>query len=223
MLTATSDNESALRERRCIASGDVLPEDELIRFAVSPDGEVVPDLDASLPGRGIWLKADRKAFAKALAKNDFSKAAKAKVKARPDLAEHVEKLLVSRLLADLGMARRAGLLECGFDQVVRALDKKVAPVVFLQAADAAEDGQRKVVAALKSRGLKGETIGLLSREELGLALGRENVVHAAVRPSGLADRLIFNAKRLAGLRSSSVNTTNSKGGPKGPVQNESTL
>lgn len=221
MLAATSDNESALRERRCIASGEVLPEGNLVRFVVSPDGEVVPDLDGKLPGRGIWLSADRKAFAKALAKNDFSKAAKAKVTVAPDLADHVERLLVARMQSDLGLARRAGLLEAGFDQVVRALDGKVPPTVFLQAADAAEDGRRKIVAALRSRELEGETIGLLTRDELSLALGRENVVHAAVRPSALADRLILNAKRLAGLRGSPKDTKGSSSKKDGP--NESTL
>lgn len=207
MSAATSDDDGDLRERRCIACGDVLPEDRLVRFVVSPDGEVVPDLDGKLPGRGIWLSADRKAFAKALTKNDFSKAAKAKVKVASDLADHVERLIVARMQADLGIARRAGLLDSGFDQVVRALDKKVPPVLFFQAADAAEDGRRKVVAALKARELEGETIGILSREELSLALGKENVVHAAVRPSALADRLVLNAKRLAGLRGLHPNTT----------------
>jgi len=221
MLAATSDNESALRERRCIASGKVLPEGRLIRFVVSPDGEVVPDLDGKLPGRGLWLSADRRAFAKALAKNDFSKAAKAKVTAAPDLAERVERLIVVRMQSDLGMARRAGLLEAGFDQVVRALDGKVPPAVFLQAVDAAEDGRRKIVAALRSRELEGETIGLLTRDELSLALGRENVVHAAVRPSALADRLILNAKRLAGLRGSPKDTKGPFPEKDGP--NESTL
>lgn len=222
MLTATPDNEGALRERRCIASGEVLPEDELVRFVVSPDGEVIPDLDAKLPGRGIWLGADRKAFAKALAKNDFLKAAKAKVTVNPDLAAHVERLLVAKMQADIGMARRAGLLDSGFDQVIRALDKKIPPAVFLVASDAAEDGRRKIAAALRAHEHEAETIDILGREELSLALGRENVVHAALRPSALADRLIFNAKRLAGLRGTSI-TTNIQGGPRGPVQNESSL
>jgi predicted RNA-binding protein YlxR (DUF448 family) len=202
MLAATSVDESALRERRCIASGDIAPEDRLVRFVVSPDGEVVPDLDGKLPGRGLWLTADAKAFAKALAKNDFSKAAKTKVTARSDLLEHVERLLTARLLSDLGMARRAGLVDSGFDQVVRALDKKIPPVVFFHACDGAEDGYRKIFAALHSRELSGETIGILSRDELSLALGKENVVHAAIRPSALANRLVLNAKRLAGLRGS---------------------
>ncbi|MDR3526045.1 MAG: RNA-binding protein [Rhizomicrobium sp.] len=221
-MTATPDDESALRERRCIACGEVLPEDRLVRFVVSPDGEVIPDLDAKLPGRGIWLSADRALMAKAMAKNDFSKAAKTKVSWAADLPDHVERLLVTRMQADLGMARRAGLLDAGFDQIVRALDKKVTPAVFFHAADASEDGRRKIFGALRSRELEGESIGILSRDELSFALGRENVVHAAIRPSSLADRLIMNAKRLAGLRGK-PKTSNTKGSARPQGQTESTL
>jgi predicted RNA-binding protein YlxR (DUF448 family) len=223
-MTATPDDESALRERRCIACGEVLPEDRLVRFVVSPDGEVIPDLDGKLPGRGIWLSADRALMLKALAKNDFSKAAKTKVTWAADLPDHVERLLVARMQADLGMARRAGLLEAGFDQIVRALDKKVTPAIFFHATDAAEDGRRKIFGALHSRELVGESIGVLTRAELSLALGRENVVHVAIRPSTLADRLILNAKRLAGLRGKPQNTSkNTKGSARPQGQTESTL
>ncbi len=216
MLAAVPDDEGALRERRCIATGAILPEEKLVRFVVSPDNAVVPDLDAKLPGRGIWLSADRAAIAKALAKGDFSKAAKAKVSVAPDLADHLERLLVTRLQADLGMAKRAGQLEAGFDKVLQALDKKVPPRLLFEAGGAGEDGRRKLAGAIHSRELAVEIIVILSRAELSLALGRENVVHAAVRPGALADRLLLNAKRLAGLRDEPTDTT-------GSAHTESTL
>jgi predicted RNA-binding protein YlxR (DUF448 family) len=200
MLAATTDNEGASRERRCIATGAILPAEKLVRFVVSPDGAVVPDLDGKLPGRGLWLSASRAAFAKAIAKGDFAKAAKAKVSVAPDLADHVVKLLEAKLKADLGMARRAGQVETGFDSVMRGLDKKIPPVVVFHAAGASDDGARKIRSALKSRDLEATLVDILSREALSLALGRENVVHAAVRPGTLADRLILNAMRLAGLQ-----------------------
>jgi uncharacterized protein len=200
MLAAVPDNEGALRERRCIATGAILPVDKLVRFVLGPDGFIVPDIDAKLPGRGLWLLAERAAMAKAIAKNDFAKAAKAQVKLPPDLAAHVERLLVARMQSDLGMARRAGHLAVGFDNVVRALGEKNPPRALLQAEGAAEDGRRKLEGVQKARGLKLATIGNLTRAELSLALGRENVVHAAVRPGTLADRLLLNAARLAGLR-----------------------
>jgi predicted RNA-binding protein YlxR (DUF448 family) len=200
MLAATTDNDGAARERRCIATGAVLPAEKLVRFVVSPDGEVVPDLDGKLPGRGIWLTADRTAFAKALAKGDFAKAAKAKVTVTPDLAQHVAHLLIERLKADLGMARRAGFADTGFDGVMRALDKKIPPALLFHAADASDDGRRKLRSAMKSRELDARSLTVLTRDELSLALGRDNVVHAAIRPGALADRLILNSMRLAGLR-----------------------
>ncbi len=216
MLAATSDDEAAIRERRSIPTGAVLPEEKLVRFVVGPDGGVVPDLDAKLPGRGLWLSVERSAVAKAMAKNDFAKAAKCKVSVPPDLAAHLERLIVTRIAADLGMARRAGLLDAGFDNVLRALDKKVPPAIFFAAADAGDDGCRKLRSAAKSRGLDIETLIVLARSELSLALGRENVVHAAVRPGALADRLQLNAKRLASLRGELPNI-------RGLAQNESKL
>jgi hypothetical protein len=122
------------------------------------------------------------------------------------------------LQADLGMARRAGLLDAGFEKVLAALDKKVSPRLLFEAAGPPADGGRKLAAAIRSRELAVEIVATLTRDELSLALGRENVVHAAVRPGALADRLLLNAKRLAGLRSEPTDTT----GPS-PGQNESTL
>ncbi len=216
MLAATADNEAALRERRCIATGASLPAEKLVRFVVSPDGVVVPDLDGKLPGRGIWLSADRSAFAKALAKNDFTRAAKAKVIVAPDLADHVVQLLVERLKSDLGMARRAGFADTGFDSVMRALDKKIPPAVLFHAAGSSDDGRKKLKSATKSRELDPLFVDVLSRDELSLAFGRDNVVHAAIRPGALADRLILNSIRLAGLRGKPSDL-------QGPAQDESTL
>jgi len=167
-----------------------------------------------LPGRGLWLTAERAVITKAVAKNDFAKAAKAKVSVPADLPDHVGQLLVARMQSDLGLARRAGQLAVGFDNVLRAIDAKVAPDVLIEAADAAADGRRKLDSALKARGLRPALVATLTRAELGLALGRENVVHAAVRPGALADRLKLNSTRLAGLRSA---------GTPGMAQNESTV
>ena len=206
MLTAVPEHERALRERRCIATGAILPEEKLVRFVVGPDGTVVPDIDAKLPGRGLWLSADRKVMVRAAKKNDFAKAARAKVAVAADLPAHVEKLLVARMQSDLGLARRAGLLAAGFDNVVRALAAKIPPAVLVEASDAAPDGQRKLKAAMHGRELA--TVGTLTRAELGLALGRENVVHAAIKPGALADRLKLNSARLAALRAQPGSTDN---------------
>ena len=102
--------------------------------------------------------------------------------------------------ADLGLARRAGQLVLGFDNVRRTLDDKVPPAVLVEARDGAADGRRKLAGSAHAHSLKTETIDCLSTAELSLALGRENVIHAALKPGRLAERLIFDAGRLRGFR-----------------------
>ncbi|HEY0302379.1 MAG TPA: RNA-binding protein [Rhizomicrobium sp.] len=200
LAAAIQDESDAMRERRCIVSGEVLSEDRLIRFAVSPDGVVVPDVAAVLPGRGIWVTADDKSVTAAVKKNLFAKAAKAPVKAAPDLARRVEAQLVARMQADLGLARRSGQIALGFDTVLKAIQSVPPPVLLVEACDGAADGKRKVFGAGHARGLKIETIECLTSAEIGLAVGRENVIHAALKSGRLQERLSFDARRLSGFR-----------------------
>jgi predicted RNA-binding protein YlxR (DUF448 family) len=210
---AAASEDNAMRERRCIATQDVLSERALLRFVADPDGVVVADIEASLPGRGLWVKADRNAVAAAVARNLFSKAAKAPLRAPADLVGRVEALLVRRMQADIGLARRAGLIALGFDNVMRALDHRVPPAVLIEAAEGAAEGRRKIFAATMAKGLKIETIDALSSAELSLALGRENVIHAALKPGRLAERLIFDAGRLGGFRPASSARTSAGSTP----------
>jgi len=196
-LVAEDDD---MRERRCIVTGEVLPETHLIRFVIAPDANVVPDLAANLPGRGMWVTAERAVLERAVARNLFSKAAKASVVAAPDLPARIEGLLASRMQSHLGLARRSGILVLGFDNVLRALASPRKPGVLVEASDGAPDGRRKVLAAAHARGLDLPILDRLSAEELSVALGRENVIHAALLPGPLADRLMLDAKRLEGFR-----------------------
>jgi uncharacterized protein len=195
------DGDDDMRERRCVVRGEVLSEDRLIRFAVSPDGEVVPDIAAILPGRGIWVSADAKSIGTAVKKNLFAKSAKANVRCAPDLASRVEALLIARMQADLGMARRSGQIVTGFDQVQREIQSATPPALILEACDGSADGKRKLFAAGHARGLKIQTVECLSSAEISLAVGRENVIHAALKSGRLQERLSFDAKRLSGFRS----------------------
>jgi predicted RNA-binding protein YlxR (DUF448 family) len=188
------------RERRDIVSGTVMPDSRLIRFVADPDGNVVPDAAAKLPGRGLWVEASRDAVNTAVEKKLFSRAAKAQVTAGTDLAARAEKALVTRMLGDLGIARRSGALVLGFDNVLRALMGPKPPKVLIEAFDGAADGKRKLYAAAHRLELQCVVIESLTSAELGLALGRENVIHAAVQPGGLAERLTFDAERLSGFR-----------------------
>lgn len=197
---AMDSGAASLRERRCILTGAVLPEGRLVRFVAGPENRVVPDVEAKLPGRGMWLTAERAAVEQAVAKKLFSKAAKMAVHADADLANRVEDRLVASLCGALGIARRAGALILGFDQVDEALRGEKPPSVVIQAADAAPDGVRKLKGAATARGIAPFVLAALSNAELSLALGRENVVHAALKSGRIAERLIFDAGRLKGFR-----------------------
>src|SRR5436190_121182 len=194
------DDDHDGRERRDIVSGEVMPDAHLIRFAISPDGEVVPDVAAKLPGRGIWVAATKVAVTVAVEKKLFAKAAKANVTVAPDLVARTEAALVARMVGDLGLARRSGALVLGFDNVLRGLESAKPPKVLIEAFDGSADGKRKLYAASHRLGLDCVVVETLTSAELGLALGRENVIHAAVQPGGLAERLILDAQRLVGFR-----------------------
>jgi uncharacterized protein len=189
-----------IRERRDIVSGEIMPDHCLIRFVAAPDGQIVPDVSAKLPGRGLWVEASRRSIAIAVEKKLFARAAKANVSASADLIQRTEKALVTRMLGDLGLARRSGALVLGFDNVLRALDGPKPPSLLIEAADGAGDGKRKLYNAAHARDIKPIVVECLLSAELGLALGRENVIHAAVQPGGLAERLTLDAQRLAALR-----------------------
>jgi uncharacterized protein len=197
------EEDEAMRQRRCIVTGEIMPDNRLVRFVLAPDGEVVPDVAAKLPGRGIWVSATRAAVSEAVEKKLFARAAKAPAHASAGLADRTEKALLTRMLGDLGLARRSGALVLGFDNVLRALESPKPPKLLIDAADGAADGKRKLYNAAHARGMKPELVTCLTSAELGLALGRENVIHAAVQPGGLAERLMFDAERLQGFRARS--------------------
>jgi predicted RNA-binding protein YlxR (DUF448 family)/ribosomal protein L30E len=198
------------RERRDLVSGEVLPENRLLRFVAGPDGQVVPDVAAKLPGRGLWVASSRAAITTAVEKKLFARAAKTQVTADIGLVQRAEQALVSRMLGDLGIARRSGALVLGFDNVLRQLDGPKPPKLLIEAFDGAADGKRKLYAAAHRLGLDCMVFEALTSAELGLALGRENVIHAAVQPGGLAERLIFDAERLSGFRVAGTKETDER-------------
>jgi predicted RNA-binding protein YlxR (DUF448 family) len=188
----------ANRERRDIVTGEVMDEALLIRFVAGPGGAVVPDLARKLPGRGLWVAADRASVETAAKKGLFSRAAKAKLQAAPDLAEQVESLLKRRLLAALGLAKRGGDLTSGFEKVSQAITSGKC-AWLIEASDGAADGRRKLWAQTRKQPRPPAVFGVFSAEELGLALGLENVIHTAFLAGRAADRWTHDAYRLAGF------------------------
>lgn len=171
--------------RMCAVSREVRPIDELIRFVVSPTGEVVPDLKRKLPGRGMWISASRQTVAEAVRRNQFSKGFKRQVRAAATLAADTENLLARGCTEALAMAAKAGQVVSGFSKVEDALRGGQA-AALIHASDGAADGIRKLDAIAGQRGGNtGESpvfpiVTVLASEQLDLALGRSNVIHAAV-------------------------------------------
>lgn len=185
--------EPAGGRRRCLVARAAGERARMVRFVLGPDGTVVPDVDERLPGRGLWVAADRSALIEAVRRNLFAKAAGAAARPPADLVERVEAALRRRCLDLLGLARRAGAVVAGFDQVEAAL-KEGGVALVLVARDAASQ-------AAKLRRLAGELpfFANLERGELGRALGRDELVYVAVGPGGLARKLERELVRLDGL------------------------
>jgi predicted RNA-binding protein YlxR (DUF448 family) len=182
-------------ERRCIATGDVQPKRGLIRFAVSPEGVVVPDILEKLPGRGIWVAAERDALELAVKKGLFARAAKQQVTVPETLVSDVEAGLARRLIDGISMARKAGRAVAGYEKVKDWLGREEARILF-QATDGSERGKSK----LYPPGGKGSFFEVLTSSELGLSFGRERVIHAALGFGGLTERIREDAIRLSGVR-----------------------
>ena len=182
-------------ERRCIVSGDSGPRGGLIRFVIGPDGAVVPDLAGKLPGRGIWVSSNRAALEKAVKKRLFARAARAPVTAPADLAAQVEAGLVRRLIETIALARKAGEAVAGYEKVREWLARGEA-AALVQAADGSERGRAK----LRPPAGPESHVTCLTGQELGMAFGRELVIHAALAAGGLCTRVVDEAARLAQLR-----------------------
>ena len=182
-------------ERRCIATGDVQPKRGLIRFAVSPEGVIVPDILEKLPGRGIWVSAEREALEMAVKKGLFPRAAKQQVTVPETLVSDVEAGLARRLIDGISMARKAGRAVAGYEKVKDWLGREEARILF-QATDGSERGKSK----LYPPGGKGSFFEVLTSSELGLSFGRERVIHAALGFGGLTERIREDAIRLSGVR-----------------------
>jgi predicted RNA-binding protein YlxR (DUF448 family) len=159
--------------RTCIVTGETMAPERMIRFVVGPDGDVVPDLARRLPGRGMWLRAERSIVEQAIVKKAFVRAARAAVKAAPDLPQRIEKLLLDRSLEDLSRARRAGRAVAGFVKVEQMVGQRRAGLVIV-AGEADGDG----LAKLEATGVAIERLG--NAALLGGVFGREQAVYVAV-------------------------------------------
>jgi hypothetical protein len=193
-------------ERRCALTHEVKPAAELIRFVVGPDESIVPDTDAKAEGRGVWISLGEQFVAEAFKKKAFAKSLKSAVTVPEDLPALTRLRLQQRLVASLQMAKKAGQLLTGATKVKAALETGEA-IALVTATDAAEDGKKKLLATLKASSKAAEELGLpganrphfelLDSAQLGLALGIENVIHAAPTQGAAGEAAVKRAERLA--------------------------
>jgi uncharacterized protein len=186
-------------ERLCLATRDVKAVDGMIRLVGAPDGRVVADIERKLPGRGAWITATRTAVEKALADKVLARAFKGKYSAAPDLPDEIETLLEKAALASLSMANKAGVVITGFTKIEKAL-AEVDVFLLVHASDAAPDGIRKLQQASARSEMAGlkhpDRIAPFRGEQLDLALGRSNVVHAALLTHPVSTAFLSRCLRL---------------------------
>lgn len=191
--------------RLCVATRAECDPDDLIRFVASPEGQLVADLARRLPGRGVWVTSERWAVEKAIKTKAFARALKRSISAGEDLASDVDRLIERRALEALSLANKAGLAVLGFAQVHAALEKE-AVAVLIHGFEAAEDGRakldRKFEAICRAGGREPRIADCFSIEQLSLAMGRSNVVHAALIDGGASERFWFESRRLRRYRPS---------------------
>ena len=209
---ARKDRDDARAEegavRTCIVTREERPVADLIRFVAAPDGAVTPDLARRLPGRGVWVTATEENVRLAVERKAFQRALKADVTVDRDLPQKVGELLLKRVLAQLSLANKAGRVVTGFTKCERALERGEA-FALLHAFDAGKDGVQKLdrrfsymceAAGVRGRAIERRVIRFLTNAELSLAMGRPNVVHAALRAGGAGRALLAEAERLLKYR-----------------------
>lgn len=206
-------HKGAATERLCVVERAVKPVDDLIRFVVGPDGTVVPDVKRNLPGRGLWVTATRTAVDTATRRKLFAKGFKREVRAGADLAEVTERLLERAALDSLSIAGKAGTVVTGFTKVEAALNRSD-PIAVLHASDGSDDGLRKLKALLR-RNEDHESpeipvIRAFSGPQLDLALGRPNVIHAALLAGPASQGFLTRCLRMMRFRTGETE----KPGPK---------
>jgi predicted RNA-binding protein YlxR (DUF448 family) len=189
-------------ERLCAITREVKPVENLIRFVVGPEG-IVPDLKRKLPGRGLWITADKRTLKDAVSRNVFARGFKRDVRVTAELADLTERLLQQTALDALSIAGKSGLVLTGFAKVEAAIAHDDL-VGLIHASDAAADGVAKLAGAMRHRPDEGRlaAIRAFSTAQLDLALGRSNVVHAALLAGPATDTFLARLARFERFRTS---------------------
>ena len=188
-------------ERTCIVTRAKGSPGDMLRFVVAPDARVVPDVRHKLPGRGLWVTARADLVAEAVRKQLFTRGFKAKVSVSEALPEEIYALLVKDCLQSLSMANKAGQVTAGFGKVETAIEAGTVGVL-VHASDGAADGIRKLGQVLHRSAADGTPqFKLFTSAQLDLALGRTNVIHAALTDGAASRNFAAKCARLEFYRS----------------------
>jgi len=187
-------------ERLCVATRQRRHPNEMLRFVAGPDGSLVPDVAEKLPGRGVWVTCHHSLVETARVRGAFARHLKAVVRVDEKVAGQVGELLKRRALESLSLVMKAGDVVTGFDSVANAIASNWA-FCLIHASDAADDGRSKLDRKLDARVWSNDKPALkpvvcFDRKELGLALGRANVVHACLKMSGVSRKFLRDTERL---------------------------
>jgi uncharacterized protein len=213
--------------RMCAVTREVRPIDELIRFVVAPSGEVIADLKRKLPGRGLWVSVSQRAVAEAVRRHQFGKGFKREVRVAPTLAADTEALLVRFAIEALAMAAKAGQVVSGFSKVADALERRQiqGPIkALIHASDGAADGIRKLDGLVRQNPGNGEesaeipVVAALTSEQLDLALGRSNVIHAALLAGPASKTFLSRSHALVRYRMADDDRTAGHAAKNSPTQ-----
>ena len=196
--------------RTCLVTRQRRAPAQMIRFVLSPEAVVTPDIRNRLPGRGVWISASRATILEAARRKVFAHGFKTAVSASADLAVSVEALLESDALGSLSLANKAGAVVTGFGKVEGAIATGEAAIV-VHAADAAADGIRKLGQTTRRAGRTPESVKLFAAERLGLALGRPHVIHAALKNGAAGEAFLARCRRLQAFRDDTTDDESGQG------------
>jgi uncharacterized protein len=213
------------RARLCALTRERKDESALLRFVAGPDGELVPDIRAKLPGRGVWITANRAALERAVANRVLHRGLKSELRIAADISAVVDRLLETHAIEALSLANKAGCVIAGFERVSLAIAKGVRgkPLfVLLHATDAGADGVRKLEGKWGARWIPDSqaadpepSLACFSVPQMSLALGRPNVVHAALIEAAPSKLFVSRTRRLLVFRRATT-SSQSDAGAEGP-------
>ena len=203
LIDDADDDDARGSLRRCAVTREELPPEDLIRFVADPSGTIVPDVTRKLPGRGVWVTCERRVVETAIKSNAFAKSLKRQVSAPADLPQRIEDLFLGRILNALSLANKAGLVSTGAEKVDKLLNSGRA-AALVHGVDGSAEGRRKLdakfTAIQRDKGQPAPIVDWLTIEQLSLAMGRSNVVHAGLIQGGATERLLSEAERLKRYR-----------------------